>query len=74
MLGVLFMRDETPIGVMTLLRNIVQPFANAEADLATTFADKAIIASENVRAMRICETNLEAEADMNLMTQCRPLW
>ncbi len=35
-LGVLFMRDKTPIGVMTLLRNIVQPFADAEADLAAT--------------------------------------
>ena len=49
MLGVPLMRDETPIGVMTLLRNTVQPFSNTETDLATTFADQAVIAIENVR-------------------------
>src|SRR6516165_6986148 len=49
MLGVPLMRDETPIGVMTLLRIFVKPLSDTETDLATTFADQAVIAIENVR-------------------------
>ena len=51
MLGVPLMRDGTPIGVMTLLRNTVQSFSGNHIDLASIFADQAVIAIENVRLL-----------------------
>jgi len=65
MIAIPLMRESVPIGVLVILRQTLRPFTEREIELATTVADQAAIALENVRLFEALQASTRELGEAN---------